>query len=109
MLQFRLGVATGGVGIGVAGVVGVVGMAGVVGVVGVGGVAGVVGVTGTDGLVGVGVHFASAARVFGPTLPHPVVAGVPLDAIPFCDCHFLTADSVSEPKKPVAESEERSF
>jgi len=55
------------------------------------------------------VQFLIVARVFGPTAPYPVVAGVPDETILFCDCHCCTARSVSTPKNPVEESDARRF
>lgn len=87
----------------------------------VGGTYGVAGVVDTDGVIVGGVlgceictatapHLlVIATRVLGPTAPYPVVAAVPDDAIPFFDCHCLTAFSVIAPKKPVAESDAKRF
>ncbi len=74
-------------------------------VVGIGGV-----ILVTEGVCGAFAHDAMMNdRVFGPTAPYPVVAGDPEDAIPFFDCHCLTAASVIAPKEPVAESDVRNF
>jgi hypothetical protein len=43
----------------------------------------------------------SAARVRGPTMPYPVVSGVPDETIPCFACHRSTARAVSGPKNPV--------
>lgn len=50
------------------------------------------------GVVGVAVESAMAARVFGPTAPYPVVAGVPEETIPCRVWNLSTAASVSGPK-----------
>ena len=41
---------------------------------------------------------AITALVFGPTLPYPVVRGVPLQTMLFLHWKFLTAVCVSRPK-----------
>ena len=42
----------------------------------------------------------TAARVFGPTMPYPVVAGLPEETTRFLACQRCTAFSVSVPKYP---------